>query len=787
MAQYLEIKKQYPQALVFYRMGDFYEMFFDDAEKAAAALDIALTKRGKHKGEDIPMCGVPYHAYERYLVRLVKKGFKVAIVEQTGEMVKNLMRRQVIRLVTAGTLTEDNMLHAQLNNWLAAVASVGGKVGEVGLAYLDISTGGFFSKKLAAERVQSTLLGLNPAEIILEEGKFEFLDDDRLGTTITRLPPPYFGDGENKLTKAFAVKDLKAMGDFSRSQLAAAAAVLEYAKLTQKGKMPHILPLKEVTVASTMIADAAVLKNLEIFADLSGKKAVSLFAVVNKTITACGARMLAARLVAPLVDPDKINGRLDAVAWFLENRDPAAQTRRLFGFLGDIERSLSRLCLDRGSPRDLAAIRDGIDIAIKLAKILPQAPTEIFAFAEPLPELASLHSTLRRAVVPEPPLKTGGGGIIQSGYSPVLDEIRRMRSEGARHIAELEANYRRLSGIASLRIKNNNLLGAFIEVSTANAERLATNPLFIHRRSMKQAVRFTTEELNALMYKLNTADEKLIAAEEEIFAELVALCVESADGLSVLARGLATADVAQSSALVGEENNYSRPIVNDGKELAIIKGRHPVVERQMEFIANDCQLPKNGNFWLLSGPNMAGKSTFLRQNALIIIMAQAGLYVSAQRAVIGVVTRLFSRIGAGDDLAGGRSTFMVEMSEAAAILNQADAKSFVIIDEVGRGTAAADGLAIAQSIAEHIHDQLKCRTLFATHYRQLGKLEKTLAGLSVHTMKVEMWKDKPTFLYEVIEGQGVGSWGVNVAGLAGVPESVVRRAEYLLKQNNDDN
>ena len=780
MVQYLQIKKQYPQALIFYRMGDFYELFLDDARKAAAALDIALTKRGKHEGKDIPMCGVPYHAHERYLVRLVKRGYKVAIVEQTGEMVKNLMRRRVVRLVTAGTLTEDAMLSAQANNWLAAVAE---EKGECGLAYLDISTGSFFTKKVAKNEVRSAVIGLNPAEILVEDGEFEPLDE--LSTTVTPLAKPYFTAAADKLRKAFGVKDLEVMGDFSPAQLAAAAALLEYARLTQKGRTPHIQPLKELTTASAMITDAAALKNLEIFADLSGKKSMSLFAVINKTASACGARMLAARLVAPLVDCDGINQRLDAVEWLLADRETASQVRELLGSSGDIERALSRLCLQRGSPRDLAVIRDAIDVGSKLARLLHSAPKELSALSAVIPELMGLRSTLLRAIVSEPPLKATDGGIIQNGYSPILDEFRQMHSEGNRLVAELETKYRHLSGIRSLRIKRNSLLGAFIEVSAATAGKLETNPLFIHRRSLKQAVRFTTEELNALMFKLGAAEEKLTTAEEEIFAELVKTTCEYADQLSSFAERLAAVDVAHCSALVAAENDYSRPRVGDGSELFIKKGRHPVVERHMEFVANDCALPKDDNFWLLSGPNMAGKSTFLRQNALIIIMAQAGLYVPAERASIGVVSRLFSRIGAGDDLAGGRSTFMVEMSEAAAILNRADAKSFVIIDEVGRGTAATDGLAIAQAIAEHIHEQIGCRTLFATHYQQLGKLEGSLSRLSVHTMKVEMWEDKPTFLYEVIKGQGIGSWGVNVAGLAGVPKSVVDRATHLLKHGGD--
>ncbi len=640
MAQYLKIKEQYPKALLFYRMGDFYELFFEDAKKAAAALDIALTKRGKHKGRDIPMCGVPYHAHERYLARLVKKGYKVAIVEQTGETVKNLMQREMVRLVTAGTLTEDSMLNPGANNWLAALANL---KGECGFAYLDISTGGFFVKKLVNNEELAAIRAINPAEILVEEGKFHFLDE--LEATVTPLPPPYFSSAAEKLEKAFEVNDLKVMGDFSPAELAAAAALLEYARITQTGDMPHVLPLREVTADYAMTMDGSVLKNLEIFADLSGKKAMSLFAAINKTATVCGARMLASRLVAPLLDKKAINQRLDGAEWLIKNRGIAEKVRQLLSFLGDIERALSRVCLKRTSPRDLALIRDGIGIADKLASLLKDSPEELSEFKKLPPLLSPLRSTLMKALAPEPPLKISNGGVIQSGYSPVLDEIRLTRSESNRMFAELEAKYRQLSGITSLRVKNNSFSGAFIEVSAANAERLAANPLFIHRRSMKQSVRFTTEELNQLLYKLANAEERIIANEEQIFGDLCGQTSEKADELSRLAEGLAKVDVACSTAAAAAEYKYCRPELTEGQGLSIKKGRHPVVERQMDFIANNCALPPGDNFWLLSGPNMAGKSTFLRQNALIIIMAQAGLFVPAEEAKIGLVTKLFTRIG----------------------------------------------------------------------------------------------------------------------------------------------
>ena len=856
MAQYLRVKKDYPDALVFYRMGDFYELFFEDAVKAAAVLDIALTKRGKHQGKDIPMCGVPHHAYDRYLVKLVKAGFKVAITEQLdegtsegegvdegateegrveaplqgdlgqgalgeistppqtqsqspqeppspqsppqsppptplqakpvpapqnaqGKRGDKLKKREVVRLVTAGTLTEDAMLPSYGNNWLVGLALV---KKECGFCYLDISTGEFFTKQVSD--VMEALASINPSEVIVKEGEFEELTKDS-PYTITRLPAGYFAEGTERLAGYYKVKDLKGIGSFSEAQLAAATALLEYVELTQKGKIPHVLPLREISRDSVMVMDASVLRNLEIFADLNGKKANSLFAVLDRTKTSCGKRMLATRLVAPLVDVAAINARLDGVEWLLGEGEGSGSRVledicELLGFVGDIERAVGRISLYRGTAADLLLIREGIGIGEKLATVvLKNAPKELTAFAKPAGLLAELKKLLLRAISAEP----SEGNTIQRGYHSVLDEIRHTKLESKRLVAELEAKYRQLSGIASLKIKYSEALGGYIEVSAVNGDRLAKDPMFIHRRTMKQAVRFTTEELNQLMYKIGNADERILAIEQEILRQLSEQVAHKADLLSALGEGLARLDVAASTAKVARQHSYTRPILDEGLEVVIKDGRHPMVEGKMEFVPNDLELSSEANFWLITGPNMAGKSTFLRQNALMVLMAQAGFYVPASEVRVGIVTRLFSRIGAGDDLAGGRSTFMVEMSEAATILNNGDERSFVIIDEVGRGTASKDGLSIAQAIAEHIHDTIKCRTLFATHYGELAGLAGRLQRFAVYTMEVKLWQNVPRFLYKIAKGKAENSWGVHVASLAGIPNKVVKRALELLKKN----
>ncbi len=807
MAQYWEIKRDTPDALLFYRMGDFYELFFEDARQAAAALDITLTKRGQHEGEEVPMCGVPVHAAEAYLARLTRQGFKVAICEQLEDPAeakkrggKAVVRRGVTRLVTPGTLTEDELLDARRHNYLAALAEAGGALG---LAWVDVSTGDFLAEPLEPGGLAAALARVAPSELLLPE---RLLQRDALQellgewkTVVTPQPSARF-DSENarrRLQALYRVEALDAFGAFERAELAAAGALVDYVELTQKGKLPRLGALRRQAKGAAMEIDPATRRNLELTEALAGGRQGTLLAVLDRTATGPGARLLAQRLAAPLTEVAAIRARLDGVAWLVERGELRTALRAGLRQVPDMERALSRLSLGRGGPRDLAAIRDGLCQAQHLQALIVGAPgggdgeappDDIATAARALGPQEGLVDRLGRALAPDLPLLARDGGFVAPGYAPHLDELKQLRDESRRLIAGLQARYVEATGVASLKVKHNNVLGYFLEVSTASAPKMPSDPAagFIHRQTLASAVRYTTAELGELEKRILEAADKALAVELEIFAQLVAEVLARAEPVAAAARALAALDVAAGLAEIAVEARWTRPRVEDSTAFRIEGGRHPVVEAALaaqegqRFVANDCELSEGQRLWLVTGPNMAGKSTFLRQNALIAVLAQMGSFVPAARAEIGTVDRLFSRVGAADDLARGRSTFMVEMVEAAAILNQATPRSLVILDEIGRGTATFDGLSIAWACVEHLHEVNRCRGLFATHYHELTHLAGKLARLSCHAMRVKEWQGEVVFLHEVAPGAADRSYGIHVARLAGLPPAAVHRAEEVL-------
>ena len=817
MAQYLAVKEEARDALLFYRMGDFYELFFDDAVAAAEALDITLTKRGQHGGEDIPMCGVPFHAYESYLAKLIRAGFKVAICEQmeTPEEAKkrgskSVVRREIVRVVTQGTILEDSLLDARAHNFLAALSLLRGGE-EAALAWVDVSTGELSVCAASAATVEAELAAIAPKELIapdLDENSpwRETLCALENQMTLTWRPPQQFDSagGQRRVMEAFGVSSLDGFGDFSRAQCAALGALLAYVEMTQAGRMPALRPPRIAAPAETMTIDAATRTSLELLEAQGGGRKGSLFWAIDRTVTGPGARLLAGRLAAPLTDVENIKARFDAIGFFENAANVRDKTRAALRETPDMARALSRLSLGRGGPRDLAALRDGLEKARAIARTLAGAdsldgfPELVRADMEALEDrrgegFSSLMSQLREALEEEPPMLARDGGFIAKGFDPGLDSIRVLRDESRRIIAGLESEYRELSGVKTLKVRNNNVLGFFVETPPSQGDRLLSAPLdetFIHRQTLASAVRFTTAELADLDAKITRARDEALARELEIFDTLCGRVLERSEAISAAATALAALDAAAGLAALAVEENYVRPKIDATSAFDIKGGRHPVVERALEtglsgaagFVANDCALSRNGeaSLWLITGPNMAGKSTFLRQNALIAILAQAGAYVPAASAHIGVVDRVFSRVGAADDLARGRSTFMVEMVETAAILNQATERSLVVLDEIGRGTSTFDGLSIAWAAVEHLHDANRCRGLFATHYHELTALSEKLPRLFNMSMKVREWKGDVVFLHEVGEGPADRSYGVAVARLAGLPKPVIARAEAVL-------
>jgi DNA mismatch repair protein MutS len=813
MEQYIEIKAANPDCLLFYRMGDFYELFFDDAEIASRALGIMLTKRGKHLGNDIPMCGVPIERADEYLHRLIALGHRVAVCEQLEDPAearkrgaKSVVRRDVVRLVTPGTLTEDSLLDAKRNNYLLALSRsrVSSSEDRFALAWIDISTGEFCVAECDRTSLAAEISRIEPGEIIVSDALY---GDTELSPYLRSLPAvtPLTRDvfdgatAERRLAGYFGVATTASFGAFSRVELTAAAAAVTYVERTQIGKRPPLSPPAREAAGATLAIDQATRSNLELIRTLTSERRGSLLAAIDRTVTAAGSRLLAQRLAAPLTDPAAIAHRLDAVAVFVGDAAARGDLRTLLKSVPDLARALSRIVLGRGGPRDLAAIRDGIAAALEFSarlSALADIPHDVVrAIAALRRPDAAIATELQRALADELPAFRRDGGFVRAGYEPALDEARALRDESHRVIAALQVRYAETTGIRTLKIRHNNVLGYFVDVSAQHGDRLMSAPLnatFIHRQTTAGQVRFTTTELGELEAKIANAADRALALELEIFDALAARVAAASASIKDAASALALIDVVTGLAALAVERDYVRPEVDAGLAFAIAGGRHPVVEQALAasggpFVANDCDLSPppeahHGRIWLVTGPNMAGKSTFLRQNALIAVLAQMGSFVPARSAHIGIVDRLFSRVGAADDLARGHSTFMVEMVETAAILNQAGERALVILDEIGRGTATFDGLSIAWATIEHLHENNRCRTLFATHFHEMTALAAKLVRLHNATMRVKEWQGDVVFLHEVVAGAADRSYGIQVAKLAGLPPSVIERAKLVLAQ-----
>ncbi|MFV0321733.1 MAG: DNA mismatch repair protein MutS [Alphaproteobacteria bacterium] len=801
MVQYLEIKSEFSDGLLFYRMGDFYELFFDDAVKASQALDITLTKRGTYQGKPIPMAGVPVHSHEVYLNRLIKKGFKVAVCEQTEDPAeakkrgyKAVVKREIVRIITPGTLTEDNLLDARSNNYLTAICAI---KNQLAIAWLDISTGIFRTQNIHKNQLEAALTRLNSKEILLPdswynpEHPYHFITsypDARLSP----LPLVRFDvkNAETRLKTLWNVSALQSYGEFTTAEIAAAGALIHYIDITQKGSLPRITPMRSIQNGEFLEIDAATRRNLELNRTLQGSRKGSLLALIDHTQTAAGARLLFERLAMPLTDIATINQRFDTIEYWLQNMPRAMEIKDILKQCPDIERAVSRLSAGRGGPRDLRAIITALEGAAHIRHLVDQQPLpqELSQSAEYLGQFGALTGQLNEALVDEPPLLIRDGGAIKKGYQPELDNLRELRDHSRRHLAQIQEKYIKETGITTLKIKHNNLLGYYIEVPARQSENIKLKPegIFTHRQTMANAIRYLTDELIELEGQIAKASEQALLLETELFNALVTQILAIAADLEQAAHGLSIFDVSICLAMLAQEKNWCRPQLDESRNLEIHQGRHPVVEDALlrqgneNFVANDCYLSSQSHVWLLTGPNMAGKSTYLRQNALIVILAQMGCYIPAASATIGIVDRLFSRVGAADDLARGQSTFMVEMVETATILNQATERSLVILDEIGRGTATFDGLSIAWAVVEHLHEVNHARALFATHYHELTQLENTLEHLSCWSLKVQEWDGKVIFLHEVGRGSADRSYGIHVGRLAGLPSPVIERAEQVL-------
>ena len=785
MQQYLGLKAEVPGALLMFRMGDFYEMFLDDAGIAARALDIALTHRGEHLGQPLPMCGVPWHAHEAYVARLVKAGHAVAIAEQVEDPAeakkrgsKSVVRRAIVRVITPGTLTEERLLDSRRANWLLAAFPAGA---ETGLAWADISTGDLLLAAVPSASLADELARIAPAETLWPEGAV-----GRAGAA-TELPLARFDSraGEKRLAERFQVATLDGFGAFPRAALAAAAGLLAHLDGTARGAAVLLKAPRLVERDGWMAIDAATRRSLELVEGPS-----SLLSAIDLSVTAAGGRLLAGEIAAPSRDAGEIEGRLDLLQWFAGDGGLRADTRALLKRAPDVARALGRIAAGRGSPRDLSALRDGLAAADTLGDILDLAsgggsPPALDPVRRALEPPRALLSRLVATLVESPPLNAADGGVVADGFDAELDALRQLAHNGRAALAALEARLKAETGIATLKVRHNNVIGYHVEVAARAAEALMAMPQFQHRQTLGNAMRFDTAELNDLASRIAAAQGQSLEREAAHLAALREAAIAEVAAIGRVADALAAIDRSAALAELSIRHGWVRPRLTAGTDFRIVAGRHPVVEAALAasgqpFVPNDCRLEGDARVWLVTGPNMGGKSTFLRQNALIAVLAQAGSYVPAMEAVIGLVDRLYSRVGASDSLAEGRSTFMVEMVETAAILNGATERLLLLLDEVGRGTATWDGLALAWAILERIHDGIGARALFASHYHELAALKARLSGLALRSLTARQWKGELVFLHEVSEGAAPGSFGLDVARLAGVPADVLARAAEIL-------
>lgn len=817
MEQYLNLKAQYKDHLLFYRLGDFYELFFDDAIKAAKLLNIVLTKRGNSYGQDIPMCGVPAHSSESYLHKLIDLGFKVAICDQleTADEAKkrgykSIVKRDVVRVVTPGTIIEDSLLEDKSNNYLASIVE---QNDEYAISWLELSTGKFFHTLTSLKALDSDLLRISPRELLISE---KFTEDEKIRSilknykiSITQHAQSFFeySKSHRTLCEFYKIRELGSIGNFSKVEIMACGALLEYVRVTQRGSIPRLEFPKIYKQQNFMLIDASARRNLELFSTQFGEKKGSLISVIDHTVTASGGRLLKQMLASPLACSKAINLRLSTAQFFVNNHEPRRKIREILSNIPDIERSLSRLILGRGSPKDMNLLKIGLGKTLELSEFLCKIesgengslPQQYVIQTEIQPasragmtvksdesELSTIHKSLgnhkdlfellNSAILDNNLSSVKEGGFIHSKYNSELSELSYILNNSNKLITKLRESYRDLTGIAALKILHNNILGYYVEVS---ANHKITSDIFIHRQSLANSMRYTTNELKELENKILTARDAAIGLEMKIFSELCSEVAKESEKIALAANALAKLDIRTAFAELAVQNNYVKPIIDDSKEFNICSGRHPVVEVNDKFIANSINL---AGIHLITGPNMAGKSTFLRQNALIAILAHMGSFVPAESAHIGVIDKIFSRVGATDNITAGYSTFMVEMIETATIVNQATDRSLVILDEIGRGTGVYDGLSIAQAVIEHIHNVNKCRAIFATHYHELTKVSKYLKNVKCFCVKIREWNGEVIFLHEVIEGIADESYGIHVAKLAGFPDSVLNRASEVFEE-----
>ncbi|WP_353288511.1 DNA mismatch repair protein MutS [Wolbachia endosymbiont (group A) of Tromatobia lineatoria] len=817
MEQYLNLKAQYKDHLLFYRLGDFYELFFDDAIKAAKLLNIVLTKRGNSCGQEIPMCGVPAHSSESYLHKLIDLGFKVAICDQleTADEAKkrgykSIVKRDVVRVVTPGTIIEDSLLEDKSNNYLASIVE---QNDEYAISWLELSTGKFFHTLTSLKALDSDLLRISPRELLISE---KFTEDEKIRSilknykiSITQHAQSFFeySKSHRKLCEFYKIRELGSIGNFSKVEIMACGALLEYVRVTQRGSIPRLEFPKTYKQQNFMLIDASARRNLELFSTQFGEKKGSLISVIDHTVTASGGRLLKQMLASPLACSKAINLRLSTAQFFVNNHDSRRKIREILSNIPDIERSLSRLILGRGSPKDMNLLKIGLGKTLELSEFLCKIesgengslPQQYVIQTEIQPasragitvksdesELSTIHKSLgnhkdlfellNSAILDNNLSSVKEGGFIHSKYNSELSELSYILNNSNKLVTKLRESYRDLTGIAALKILHNNILGYYVEVS---ANHKITSDIFIHRQSLANSMRYTTNELKELENKILTARDAAIGLEMKIFSELCSEVAKESEKIALAANALAKLDIRTAFAELAVQNNYVKPIIDDSKEFNICSGRHPVVEVNDKFIANSINL---AGIHLITGPNMAGKSTFLRQNALIAILAHMGSFVPAESAHIGVIDKIFSRVGATDNITAGYSTFMVEMIETATIVNQATDRSLVILDEIGRGTGVYDGLSIAQAVIEHIHNVNKCRAIFATHYHELTKVSKYLKNVKCFCVKIREWNGEVIFLHEVIEGIADESYGIHVAKLAGFPDSVLNRASEVFEE-----
>lgn len=799
MKQYIQIKSEYKDSLLFYRMGDFYEMFFEDAKEAVKILNITLTKRGKSNDQDIPMCGVPYHSCESYLIKLIENGIKVAICEQveSPEQAKKrgpkaIVRREVVRVITPGTILEDNILNSKQSNYLLSIAEY---KANFAISWIDLSTGEFYTLRTNIENLSSDISRIDPKEILISEKLFY---NEKIKKNLAqwhRLLTPqvnsFFDVNKNssKIREFYNINAIETIGDIDHAQISSLGSILEYVSVTQKQDNIKINLPKFVNNSNFMQIDHATRKNLELVVSLSGERSTSLINFIDVTQTNVGGRLMHQYLSSPLKNSKVINQRLDLVELFLKSPTIIMKIREVLSNFPDIERSMSRLSLGYGGPRDLIAILQGMIVAEHLQNevtyITNEGNVHFKNLSDNLSGFNEIINELSQALNSDVPTLARDGGFIKTGYDPRIDQLKDLYNNANNKVTELKNKYINDTKINNLKITRNNVLGYFIEV-TPNQSSKITSDIFIHRQTLASAVRYTTVELKDLEQNIINAKEQILQYELEAFEHLTNLVINNSASLQLLAQSVAKIDLFSSLAFLAEKYGLVRPVVDNSNDFVVKNGWHPIVRNALkdssheDFIVNDCNLTEQDNIWLLTGPNMAGKSTFLRQNAIIAIMAQMGSFVPATAAKIGVIDRVFSRVGAADDLARGRSTFMVEMVETSIILNQATSNSFVILDEIGRGTSTHDGLSIAWSCLKYLHNKINVRTIFATHYHELNQLENTLERLSCHTIAIKEWEDSVIFLHKVIGGAANKSYGIHVATLAGIPKEVIRDAENIL-------